>query len=226
MTLLAVAGLIFGFSWLYRFNDPGGSFAGLTDDHFFYLVRGWQILFGDLPVRDFVDHGAPLYYYVAALAQWLDRGTLSELTLSVTLLSAAAALTCWLAARASGSILFGAAAALVQVLLEPRLYNYPKILVYAIAIPLLWRFADRPDAWTRFWIALVTVVAFLFRHDHGVFVVIAFAALLLTLSDLPRRDRIRHGAVYLGLVLALLAPYLLFIQFNGGLGMYFRDAAA
>ena len=56
---------VFVVSWLFRFNDPGGSFAGLTDDHFFYVVRGWQILFGDLPVRDFVDHGAPLFYYVA-----------------------------------------------------------------------------------------------------------------------------------------------------------------
>ncbi len=60
---------IFVASWLFRFNDPGGSFAGLTDDHFFYVVRGWQILFGDLPVRDFVDHGAPLYYYVSAAVQ-------------------------------------------------------------------------------------------------------------------------------------------------------------
>jgi len=46
----ALAAGIFVFSFLLRFNDPGGSFAGLTDDHFFYLVRGWQILFGDLPV--------------------------------------------------------------------------------------------------------------------------------------------------------------------------------
>ena len=60
---------IFVASWLFRFNDPGGSFAGLTDDHFFYVVRGWQILFGDIPVRDFVDHGAPLYYYVGAAVQ-------------------------------------------------------------------------------------------------------------------------------------------------------------
>ena len=57
----ALSFLVAVFSWLFRFNDPGGSFAGLTDDHFFYLVRGWQILFGDLPVRDFVDHGAPLF---------------------------------------------------------------------------------------------------------------------------------------------------------------------
>ena len=67
MGVLAAA--LFLFAWLYRFNDPNGSFAGLTDDHFFYLVRGWQLLFGDLPVRDFVDHGAPLYYYVAAAVQ-------------------------------------------------------------------------------------------------------------------------------------------------------------
>jgi hypothetical protein len=60
---------VFVFSWVYRFNDPGGAFAGLTDDHFFYVVRGWQILFGELPVRDFADHGAPLYFYVAWLVQ-------------------------------------------------------------------------------------------------------------------------------------------------------------
>jgi hypothetical protein len=32
------------FSWFFRFNDPNGGFAGLTDGHFFYLLRGWQIL--------------------------------------------------------------------------------------------------------------------------------------------------------------------------------------
>ena len=75
-----LAAVVFGASWLYRFNDPGGSFAYLTDDHFFYLVRGWQILFGDLPVRDFVDHGAPLFYYVGAAVQVVfGRGTLSEI---------------------------------------------------------------------------------------------------------------------------------------------------
>jgi hypothetical protein len=221
-----VATAVFGFSWLFRFNDPGGAFAGLTDDHFFYLVRGWQILFGDLPVRDFVDHGAPLYYYVAALVQWFDRGTLSEVTFSVTALSAGAALTFWLAARASGSIGCGLAAVLVQILLEPRLYNYPKIVVYTIAIPLIWRFADRPSRTLRFWLAAVTVVAFLFRHDHGLFVGIAFATVLVTLGDLHWRDRLRHGLIYAALALALLTPYLAFIQLNGGLRMYFRDASA
>src|SRR4026209_1819911 len=101
IVIAVVAVCVFAFSWPFRFNDPGGSFAGLTDDHFFYLVRGWQILFGDLPVRDFVDHGAPLFYYVAAAVQLLfGRGTLSELAFSTTALALGASLTFWLCTKA------------------------------------------------------------------------------------------------------------------------------
>src|SRR5262245_65624865 len=102
--IVALSAGIFVASWLFRFNDPGGGFAGLTDDHFFYVVRGWQILFGDLPVRDFVDHGAPLYYYIAAAVQVLfGRGTLSELAFSVTMLALSAGMVFWIATVASGS---------------------------------------------------------------------------------------------------------------------------
>ena len=90
-----------------------------------------------------------------------------------------------------------------HVLLEPRFYNYPKLLVYAAAIPLLWRFLDRPTPRIRFWIALVTVVGFLFRHDHGVFVGLAMAVAIALLDggDMAaappararlRRDRLRR----------------------------------
>ena len=218
---------MFLFSWLYRFNDPGGSFAGLTDDHFFYVVRGWQILFGDLPVRDFVDHGAPLYYYIAYAVQVLfGRGTLSELTFSATVLALAAAGTFWLTTVASGRIVAGVIATLFHVWLGPRFYNYPKVIVYVVAIPLIWSFIDRPRASTRFWIALVTVVAFLLRHDHGAFVAVAMAVALLMMGELSWRARLRHALVYGALVLALAMPYLLFIETHGGLGVYFRQASA
>ncbi|HEY7185828.1 MAG TPA: hypothetical protein VH436_04730, partial [Vicinamibacterales bacterium] len=222
-----LAAVVFVFSWLFRFNDPGGSFAGLTDDHFFYLARGWQILFGDLPVRDFVDHGAPLYYYLAYAVQVLfGRGTLSELAFSTTLLSLAAAGTFWLATVASGWIPVGLVAAIFHVMLAPRFYNYPKVLVYAVAIPLIWWFMDRPRASTRFWIALLTVVAFLLRHDHGAFVAVAMAVALLLMNELTWLARLRHAVIYGALVLALALPYLLFIEWNGGLGVYFRQASA
>jgi hypothetical protein len=218
---------IFIASWLFRFNDPGGSFAGLTDDHFFYVVRGWQILFGDIPVRDFVDHGAPLYYYIAAAVQVLfGRGTLSELAFSTTMLSASAMITFLLATRASGSIIAGLAACLLHVWLGPRFYNYPKVLIYAVAIPLLWWYVDRPSPRLRVGLAVVTVIAFLFRHDHGAFVGLATAVLMLSIPELRFAERVRHFVIYGAIVLALVAPYLVFIQIHGGLLSYFRQASA
>ena len=225
--LWSVAGAIFAFAWLLRFNDPGGSFAGLTDDHFFYLVRGWQILFGDLPVRDFVDHGAPLYYYIGAAVQLLfGRGTLSELAFSVTMLSLCAALTFWLCTEASGWMLAGLAGAAFQILLDPRFYNYPKLLVYVVAIPLLWRFIDRPGARLGAIIALVTAVGFLLRHDHGIFVAAAMGVALLLLEGVPWRDRVKQGLIYAAVVVGLLLPYFAFIEMNGGVVSYFRQASA
>ena len=223
---MAAAG-VFVFAWLFRFNDPSGSFAGLTDDHFFYLVRGWQILFGELPVRDFVDHGAPLYYYVGAAVQLLlGRGTLSEIAFSSTALALGAALTYWLAARGSGSILAGLAGAAFHVLLAPRFYNYPKILVYAVALPLLWRFAETRSPRLRVALAGVTAAGFLFRHDHGVFVAVAVAVLLLLLTGVSWRERLGHAVIYAVLTVAFLSPYLLFVQLNGGVTAYVRQAAA
>lgn len=221
-----VALLVFAFSGMLRFNDPGGSFAGLTDDHFFYLTRGWQILFGDLPVRDFVDHGAPAFYYVGAAVQWFGRGTLSELVFTSGALALGAALTFWLAERASGSIVLGLAGAAFQVLLEPRFYNYPKLLAYAAAIPLLWWFADRPGGRPRFWLAACTVVAFLFRHDHGVFIAVAMAVQLVLQTNLRWTEKLLHAVLYGAIVIALVSPYLLFIQVNGGLVSYFDQASA
>ncbi len=227
MVRVAVAAGVFVFAWFLRFNDPNGSFAGLIDDHFFYVVRGWQILYGDLPVRDFVDHGAPLHFYLAAAVQLLfGRGTLSELAFTTTMLAAGAALTCWLAARASGSIAAGLLGAAVHLSLFPRFYNYPKVLVYAAAIPLLWWMADRPGPWPRFWLAVTTAIAFLFRHDHGVYVAAAVALLLVLPPALSWKDRVRHAALYMVLTVVVLAPYFLFVQLNGGVASYIAQTAS
>jgi hypothetical protein len=223
----ACAALVFAFAWVYRFNDPGGAFAYLTDDHFFYLVRGWQILFGELPARDFVDHGAPLFYYIAAAVQLLfGRGTLSEVAFCVTVLAACAVGVFVLSARASGSLLLALAAAAFHILLGPRFYNYPKILVYVAAIPALWAFADRPDRRRAAMVAIITAIAFLFRHDHSVYLAGAFTVLLMLVPALSWRDRARHALVYAAFVLALVTPYLAFIELNGGIASYLGDAAA
>jgi hypothetical protein len=78
----------------------------------------------------------------------------------------------------------------------------------------------------RVWLALLTVIGFLFRHDHGAFLGLATAVLMLSLRELHLKERLRHFAIYAGLVVVLVAPYFVFIQVNGGLISYFRQASA
>ena len=228
MWALAVA--VFVFTWLLRFNDPGGSFAGLTDDHFFYLARGWQILFGDLPVRDFVDHGAPLYYYVGAAVQVLfGRGTVSEVAFSRDACSRSAPRwTFWLAAEASGWIALGARWARRFTSCSSRAST-----TIRSSWSTRWRFrccGGSPIGrrrGSRFWIAVVTVVGFLFRHDHGVFVGLAMAVAIAA-ARRARRGGSASGTRWSTArsSCALLLPYFAFIEFNGGVVSYFRQASA
>jgi hypothetical protein len=217
----------FLFSWVLRYNNPEGSFAGLTDDHFWYVVSGWQMLFGDLPDRDYVDAGAPLTHAASAVMQLvLGRSVWSESVLCVTALALGAAITCVLSARATGSVVAGFMAGLFQIALLPRLYNYPKIVVYAVAIATIWAWASSPGARRTWLVAGVTAVAFLARHDHGVYVAVAFGALLLGIGELTWRQRMRHGAAYGLATLLLLAPYLVYLQVNGGIDRHFLTAYA
>ncbi len=222
---VAVAVLLFAWSWLLRYNVLDGPVAGLTDDHYFYLVRGWQMLFGEWPDRDFVDPGAPLTFVIQALVQIAGgRGTWSEIVFCVTALSLSTALTFWSARRASGSIVIGVLAALFQAALLPRFYNYPKVLIYAVAFPLLWSYVDRPSGRTRAALAAWSVVALLFRHDHGLFVGLACAATILLQAHVEWRARLRHLMAYGLLTVAFALPYLGWLQLNGGVVTHVRTA--
>ena len=47
-----------------------------------------------------------------------------------------------------------------------------------------------------------------------------YIAAMLLIGSIPWRARLRHAAVYALLTLAILSPYLLFVQANGGVGAY------
>jgi hypothetical protein len=222
LLLAAAAIALFIFSWLLRYNDPEGSYLGLSDDHFYYVIRGWQMLFGELPDRDYVDAGAPLAYGISAALQLLiGRGTWPEFVFCVTALALGAAIVTLVAARASGSVVLGVLASLFTIALLPRLYNYPKIVVYACAIPVLWWWIARPRATAMVAIAIVTMIGFLLRHDHGLYVAIATGLLLIAATDVPWRERARHAGIYALATLLLLAPYFVYLQQNGGIVRHF-----
>jgi hypothetical protein len=211
--------LIFVAVWAYRWLSMGA----LENDHFVALARAHQILHGDWPIRDFADPGQPLTYLVSAGAAWLLGPTLrSDVIVAITLLSLAASLTFSLAARASGSLLIAAAAVAVEVAAEPRLYNAGKILIPLVAVALAWRYADGPSPARLTALAAWTAIAGLWRHDLLVYVAPSTIAMVAIVHE--RRHAVRLAAIYLALTLAFLLPWLIYVQWAGGIDEYFAAA--
>lgn len=225
--LFVLAALVFAVASILRYNAPEGSFGGLTDDHFYFVTQGWQMLFGELPDRDYFEPGAPLMLAIsAALQTLLGRSIWSEYVFCVAAIGLGSAITFVLAARASSSILLGLLAFVFQFALLPRLYGYPKILVYAAAIAAMWAWASAPGTRRTWVVALVTAVAFLLRHDHGVYIGIGFLVLLLTVSGTGWLERAKQGLIYGVATLVLLTPYLAYLQVNGGIKRHFLTTYA
>jgi hypothetical protein len=201
-------------------------FAGFNNDHYVHVARGYQMLLGEWPVRDFVDPGMPLMYAVSALGRKVLGPALGVEWLIVALAFAiAAACTVVAAARLSRSVAIGLLVALFEVLLNPRSFGYPKIVLYAVAALVFMRVAASPSPRRLAGLALMTAVAFLFRHDHGLFIGVgALATVLVASAGAPWPIIIRRAATFGGCVAALLAPWALFVQMNGGLRSYFVSA--
>ena len=198
-----------------------------TNDHFVHLSRGAQILYGDVPIRDFFDPGLTLQYYASAVAlRFSGHNLFGETILTAGFIAAGAGLTFVAAARLSGSIWLALAATAMAVLSMPRLYNYPKVFFYVAAVVVAWRYATRPDRRGLIALAVVTVVAFLFRHDHGVYIGIATLALLAILHWPQPRQLVITVAEYSGITLVLMLPFLAFVQMTFGLVRYAGNVAA
>jgi hypothetical protein len=215
-----VLALVFIVSWVFRFLST----TSFHNDQYMHLAWANQVLAGELPVRDFVDPGMPLTYLASAAAQvLLGRGAWAEAVLSFTLLSAGAALTCYLARRASGSPLVGVIAALVQIMIAPRLYSAPKIVLPLLAVWAFWRYADRPSRRSLAILALCTATAFLVRHDHGVYI---WAAASVLLVHLHWPKGVMRVATYSGYVALILLPFFAYVQWYEGIVGYVRAGIA
>src|SRR6266550_7986354 len=79
----------------------------LSNDHYMHLAWAQQVLFGDVPGRDFVDPGMPLMYILSALVQWISPGPFSEAVICCALLAVAAAVTFVVTADLTASIAAG-----------------------------------------------------------------------------------------------------------------------
>lgn len=177
-TLLAAAGVAVA-TVAYRTTQ----FSGFENDHYMHLAWAQQVVRGAWPTRDFVDPGFPLTIALSALAQWAGGNSLlGEYVLCVALLAAAAGVTCWLAARFTSSILAGIGAAVLQIAVFPRLYNYPKILVPLVGLSIMWAYIERPTARRAALMGAWMAVGFLFRHDYLAYLAVGSALALLVVK--------------------------------------------
>ena len=212
----AIGVLAFGFR-LINVRD-------LPNDHYMHLAWAQQLLFGELPGRDFVDPGMPLTYLISAVVQTISPGPFSEAVTCCIMLALAAAATFFVATGMTGSIAAGIGAALVEVALYPRLYSYPKILVPAVALLVIQRYLRRPDRLSLVLMALWTGAAVLLRHDLGVYAAAGCGAALVWQHRDNRVECARAIGLYAAAVIVVMLPYVVFVQWSEGLTEHFHEA--
>ena len=198
------------------------TFSGFNNDHYVHMAGAQQVLRGEWPVRDFVDVATPLMFVVHAAGRAVFGPALGvELAIVIAGFAVAAGCTVVAATRLSGSVAIALLMTAFEVAIYPRTFGYPKMLLYAAGALVIMAMARRFSRLTVFGMAATIVVAFLFRHDHGVFIGVAAVTALLVGS---RRDGwragLRRSMTLAGVTLLLLSPWLLFVQAYEGVATY------
>ena len=201
------------------------TFSGFGNDHYVHLARAQQMLLGDWPVRDFVDPGLPMMYAVSAAAWRVAGGAIgTEVTVVAAAFALGAAFTFLVAHTLSRSIGIALLVTMAEVLIAPRSYSYPKILLYAVAAWGIVALARSASTWRIVLLGAFVAIAFLFRHDHGLYIG-AGAATLVVLRHWAHGLRVVVGrlAVLAGAVAVALLPWLLLVARHQGLVDYFTS---
>ena len=117
-------------SFIFRFNTLGGALGGFDNDHFIYLTRTDMLLWGEQPLRDFVDaelRGAwpAMSYLASAWAQQIGgRTLLPEAYLCAGALAVATGLVFLLALDLSKQWPIAALASLRPIICAPLANGY------------------------------------------------------------------------------------------------------
>jgi hypothetical protein len=202
----------------------------LYDTNFYSTWEATALLAGDHPYRDFFEWGIPLQMGVSAVAQRLSGTRLGgEFAVQWSFVVAGFVIACHLARRLAGRwvpVVFAMAPALALVVATST-FHYPKLFFYPLAVWLAWRHLDMPGRTRAALLGVATAAAFLFRHDHGVYIAGLAAA---TFAVAWVRDGM-HGrtsrvvaavAAYSLAGLLTVTPWLVVVQSSEGLLPYLR----
>jgi hypothetical protein len=205
----------------------------LFDTNFYSLWEATALLAGDHPYRDFFEWGIPLQAVLSAVAQRaLGYRMLAEfVVVHWAFIIAGAVISFDLAYRVSRSLIAASvmAAVGVAVLADTATFHYPKLFVYPAAVWLAWRYLDRPSRRGAAALGFLTAVAFLFRHDHGVY--IGAASVLAWLlgrwidAGRPWRETLADAGTYAAVATLILLPWVITVQQTEGVADYVRARA-
>lgn len=193
-----------------------------TNDNFLHMTLAQQWLAGDWPVRDFYDGGWLLQYALSALAQLVvgDR-LLSEAVIVGLAWGLGTYIAFHVVRGVTGSTGAAVLTALLAILAAARGYSYPKYLVYAVAAGLWWGYVRTPTVARAAGFGAWAGAAFLWRPDHGVYVAIAVALVAWAVHGFGRIWVARCAAAGATMI-ALIAPFLLYVHLTVGLPEYVR----
>jgi hypothetical protein len=205
----------------------------LFDTNFYSLWEATNLRAGDHPYRDFYEWGVPLQAMLSEAAQWIvgDRMAGEFILLHWLFIIAGAVISFDLGYRLTRSVPITAFTALLAlaVLPDTPTFHYPKLFVYPAAVWLAWRYIDRPGIVSAAALGLLTGVAFLFRHDHGVYIgaasVLASVLVRVTATSRPWRLTAHDTAAYTVVAALVLLPWLVMVQTGEGLVDYVRTRA-
>jgi len=208
-------------------------YGQLHDTNFYALWEATALLAGDHPYRDFFEWGMPLQVVISAGAQWLAGNRLiAEFLLQWSGIVVGAVIAFRIALQLSQSV----RAAIVTVpftlviLAATPTFHYPKLLLYPVGVWFAWRYFERPSPMRAAALGLVTAVAFLFRHDHGLYIgglsVLTFGVARVAVpASRDARGMIRECLAYATVVVAVLTPWLIVVERSEGLVEYVRARA-
>jgi hypothetical protein len=221
-SLLLAAAAMFLFAALWQFL----TYNGFPNDHYFHVARGRQMLLGEWPVRDFVDPGAPLQYAISAVARRLfGEAAASELLVVGLGVAVGAAATVVAAAWLGRWLIVALGVTLLEILASPRSYSYPKLTLYGLAGCLIVAITVRASRARLIMAGVLTAIAFLMRHDHGLFIGVACAAAIV-LSASSLAEALRRFGVQAAVVAVLLLPWAMWVHYYQGLVPYFETGIA
>jgi len=206
----------------------------IVDHNFQVLWEVTAILAGDVPYRDFYVTGWPLETALSAVVQWLvGYRLIGEFLVHWLFLLAAILLGFHLALRLSHSM--AASLAMIPVTLlclgSAATVHFPKLFFYPLAVLVAWRYIEAPAPRYAAIAGVVTATAFLFRHDHGVYVGVAFVAAFALAraamsSPMTGRAMLRDASTYAAAAAAILAPWIVVVHAYEGFPDFVRTRMA